>query len=377
MKITNSYSSIWATAIITLLNDHALNGYEIAHECGMDLDAFKDPTAVCSPAIMAALWKRLDVELHEKRDVFSQSQLGVEVAQRINLASFDALSFSMMASDSLVSAFHRAIKYLNAVHQNVLIKLSKENESYSMEIDVSSVSDEVPQASVDGLIALLVKLVRFLDNTLHAPLAVKLCRPKPIMNSGLDRYFGVSVHYQAEHNTLIFSKALFEKRLKTADLSVAHQNDQVVEHYIQAFEKVNIVQRVKRYVHQTLVDDGPTAEGVARELGISKRTLQRYLSAKGTTFKEILDGDRKVLAHKYLSNGIKNVADLTCRLGFSDASSFCRAFKRWYGCSTSKYSYQLRQSQRAQLNSVMCQAPISHLPSGMEAESRPVITAAT
>lgn len=105
-----------------------------------------------------------------------------------------------------------------------------------------------------------------------------------------------------------------------------------------------VVERVRDYIFNRLPEGTPTAEGAASELAISKRTLQRYLNVKQTTFKAILDTTRKSLAHAYLVDGVTNVGELTYRLGFADASSFCRAFKRWYGCSTGKYlSMQIRK----------------------------------
>jgi AraC-like DNA-binding protein len=57
----------------------------------------------------------------------------------------------------------------------------------------------------------------------------------------------------------------------------------------------------------------------------------------GTTYKEILDETRRVLALAYLSGPRHTVSDVTYLLGFSAGSSFTRAFRRWMGQSPSDW----------------------------------------
>jgi AraC-like DNA-binding protein len=61
------------------------------------------------------------------------------------------------------------------------------------------------------------------------------------------------------------------------------------------------------------------------------------LGGSGTTYKEILDETRKVLALAYLSAPRHTVSDVTYLLGFSAGSSFTRAFRRWTGQSPSDW----------------------------------------
>jgi AraC-like DNA-binding protein len=86
---------------------------------------------------------------------------------------------------------------------------------------------------------------------------------------------------------------------------------------------------------QRLAHGEPSQEDVAELLNMSARTLQRKLGDGGTTYKEILDETRRVLALAYLSAPRHSVSDVTYLLGFSAGSSFTRAFRRWTGQSPS------------------------------------------
>ncbi|MCY1463747.1 Helix-turn-helix domain protein [compost metagenome] len=64
---------------------------------------------------------------------------------------------------------------------------------------------------------------------------------------------------------------------------------------------------------------------------MTERTLLRRLKDENTTFQEVLDRLREELAYEYLQNSDCTVLSVSSKLGFSDASTFSRAFKRWTG----------------------------------------------
>jgi len=75
----------------------------------------------------------------------------------------------------------------------------------------------------------------------------------------------------------------------------------------------------------------PSIESVASSLCMTSRTLRRRLGAEGTAFSELLARVRHALALDYLRATNLSVEDIADALGFSDASSFRHAFKRWSG----------------------------------------------
>ncbi|TWT09672.1 AraC family transcriptional regulator [Reyranella sp. CPCC 100927] len=76
-----------------------------------------------------------------------------------------------------------------------------------------------------------------------------------------------------------------------------------------------------------------TIDSVARHIGCSPRTLQRRLAAAGSSFKAIFDGHRMEEAHILLSKSAASVAQISERLGYSEASAFSRAVTAWWGVS--------------------------------------------
>ncbi len=76
---------------------------------------------------------------------------------------------------------------------------------------------------------------------------------------------------------------------------------------------------------------------MAERLFLTERTLQRRLQEAGTTFKKLLTEVRIDLADNYIRDSNLSLNEISFLLGFSELSSFSRAFKHWKGSSPRNY----------------------------------------
>ena len=76
-------------------------------------------------------------------------------------------------------------------------------------------------------------------------------------------------------------------------------------------------------------------------MAASPRTLRRRLREAGTIHRELLDGLRRDLALRYLSEDGTCITDVAQLLGYSEASAFHRSFKRWIGKSPAQFRLEL------------------------------------
>lgn len=91
--------------------------------------------------------------------------------------------------------------------------------------------------------------------------------------------------------------------------------------------------QVERWIIDLLPKGEATTKIIAMELGMSERTFTRRLSDLNLTFKEILADCRRDMALKYLANQDISLKQTAFLLGYSDASAFTHAFKRWTGAT--------------------------------------------
>ncbi|MEU8963537.1 AraC family transcriptional regulator [Streptomyces sp. NPDC048491] len=81
----------------------------------------------------------------------------------------------------------------------------------------------------------------------------------------------------------------------------------------------------------------PTLEETAARLAMSPATLRRRLAREGTSFQQLKDAVRRDAAIAGLAEGREPIAEIAARLGFSEDTSFHRAFRRWTGTTPGAY----------------------------------------
>ena len=81
----------------------------------------------------------------------------------------------------------------------------------------------------------------------------------------------------------------------------------------------------------------PSLQVTARLFHMTPRTLHRRLVEEGTSYRELLDGVRRMLAVEHVKSGRLGMDEIAYRLGYTDLANFRRAFKRWEGVAPSVY----------------------------------------
>jgi AraC-like DNA-binding protein len=98
--------------------------------------------------------------------------------------------------------------------------------------------------------------------------------------------------------------------------------------------KMSMTQKVEQTISS---QPGKTQEKVAKELGVSTRTLARRLKAEKTTYFKVVEAYREAMAKSMLSDTQTQITEIAFVLGYADTSTFSSAFKRWSGKSPSEY----------------------------------------
>ena len=101
--------------------------------------------------------------------------------------------------------------------------------------------------------------------------------------------------------------------------------------------------RVRTLVGHELQRGRPTVGKVARRMQVSARTVVRKLSREGTSFSAELDRLRHQRALGLLASNQVPVSAIAELLGFTSASVFHRAFRRWTGQTPIQYRAQHAQ----------------------------------
>ncbi|TIT07718.1 MAG: helix-turn-helix domain-containing protein, partial [Mesorhizobium sp.] len=151
-------------------------------------------------------------------------------------------------------------------------------------------------------------------------------------------YFGCPVRYGAPRDLLVL-------RSTDLDRPFPGHNPELLEILTPALSAAlgelsaqsSICEQVKSVLKRSLASGRPELSDIARELGMSERTLQRRITEQGTSFRELLVDARQELGRQLLSDPTADIDEVACLLGYQDASSFYRAFREWEGTTPNRW----------------------------------------
>ncbi|PWB64294.1 MAG: AraC family transcriptional regulator [Betaproteobacteria bacterium] len=181
----------------------------------------------------------------------------------------------------------------------------------------------------DAVLAAAVNVLRDLCGEDWNPSEVLLQRPAPADLAPYRQHFRAPLRFGAEFAAIRFPErtlALAIAGAETARLEQARAR-------VAAAGRATLVRQASRVLRTLLLHGKGSGDDVAQALSLHRRTLNRRLSAQGTTFQKVLDAVRFAVARELLRDSDISIAEIATALAYADYVSFTRAFKRWEGTS--------------------------------------------
>ncbi len=168
--------------------------------------------------------------------------------------------------------------------------------------------------------------------------AVHFAHAAPAHRAEYERVLGVPVRFSSPHSGILFDPAWLTQpigRSPRYSLAVLTAHADAL---LERLEKARSARgRVETALLPVLQHGDVSMDHIAGQLAMSRPTLYRALKAEGITFEQVLDGLRRDVAVRHLTEPGVAVSDVSQRVGFSEPAAFSRAFRRWTGTSPRAY----------------------------------------
>ena len=312
------------------LEDYNCDSEALFRQAGLNRDKLRDPNA------------RLPVQVSTRLTNLAVAAtgdpcFGLTVANHFHPTTLHALGYSWMASDSLLDAFERLIRYYRLISNSEKVLLVEGEDSYRVVLQDIDARFPAVDPEVDSFLAVILYLCRTLCESKISPIRVTIRHKQPICAERFQEVFQSTIEFSAAEDAIYFNKDLVRKMLPTRNAQLALVNDQVVTHYLAKFDLSQTSARVEAKILEQLSSGHVSQDTVAKALNLSVRSMQRRLKHEDTSFKKLLTETRQHLARQYIEQSQLSINEITFLLGFSEPSNFSRAFRRWNGQPPSEY----------------------------------------
>ncbi len=148
-----------------------------------------------------------------------------------------------------------------------------------------------------------------------------------------EQLFRCPVAYGMTRDGFLIPLSVVDKPLKMSDPATFADAQQICQRELNRLQPQHLLSVKIRQLLLERQADFPGLEVVARMVFLTPRTLHRHLQREGTSFQQLLEEVRHLLAVEHLKSGRLKIQDIAYTLGYSETASFRRAFKRWEDCS--------------------------------------------
>jgi AraC-like DNA-binding protein len=314
----------------------------ILEQHGIDPRIVHDPDAFIDSKALVDMLEFCSITLREPL-------FGLRLAQIQEPDVYGSVAALCKAASTVREAIDCFVEYIPVIHSPVpLLELAEGTETAELRWRVQTDLGRNAQASLQAVL-LNLKLLRLIAGSGFRPSYVNLSvdvrqRDIPEIESRLGCTFrtGTSV------NAIAFPSAFLNQPVTSANRLLFRLLGGYLDR-VKAASRKTIVERVEDYVRGALSLGNCSIEHCAKKLGTSVRTLQANLSENDLRFSDILERLRIDLARDHLAQDLMSLDAIAALLGYSDQSSFGRAFKRWTGMPPQQFRREALEGVRKPL----------------------------
>jgi AraC-like DNA-binding protein len=303
---------------------------------------------------------RLEVPKQIKILVLAAEELGDELlgfhlGRNFDLREIGLLYYVIASSERLADAVRNAERYSGIVDDGIRLHFRQDDRTAAIALDYVNVDRNSDRHQIEFWLVTVMRVCREITDTRLAPRHLRVRHSRHPTPAEFKTFFGTDVEFGADADEVVFPAPM-------ASLPVVRR-DNYLNNLLRRYADEAVARRPRQYglvhsavehaVPQLLPQGKRHLSDVARQLGMSTRTLSRKLSAEGVAFADILDQMRSALAQRYLSEHELPISEIAWLVGYCEVSSFTHAFKRWTGRTPRQYRSEETQVQGSQPDSAV------------------------
>jgi AraC-like DNA-binding protein len=301
----------------------------LLRRAGLPAGLFEQEKIYITTAELFALWRGV-------AEMCADPVFGLKLGIELRFERSHPVAIAGVCSRSFGDALQRLARYKQLTCPEE-IRVQRKGPEASVEICFIEAKETQPDIMVDLGLSWILNVGQQGSDGAIVPLRLELTRPVKDRDL-LERHFGCRVRFKADRDALVFRSSDLDRPFVTHNEElVTMLGTQLETELRERNTGANVGEQVKEMLLRSLAGKRPTLQDVARELGLSARSLQRRLTGAGKSYQQIVEETRRELAHHYLKQRAVELNEAAFLLGFEDANSFFRAFQTWEGTSPGEW----------------------------------------
>lgn len=312
---------IWKSA-----QNYGLDPNELFEAAGIDPALRSDITARISE-------RQSDELLWHAKQPSNDDAFSFNIAQYITPSLLGPLGLAWLTSASLRKALDRLQRYGRMVSDSLDAELIERGEDLVIRFNPGSYSYRDPAFRERLRAVNFIQLCRLAYGPDFKAKLIRFVHEMPPNASAYYEFFRCELGFGEPFSEVLIPIRVADEPLVGFNPQLVQNMDRMIVDYLARQDHGDIVSRTQSEILKALPSGSVSLEEVAEALNLSPRTLIRKLKEQNASFKNLLASIRKELGEKYVLDKSLTLTEISFLLGFSETSSFSRAYKSWTGMS--------------------------------------------
>lgn len=270
-------------------------------------------------------------------EVSGDAHIGLHLGPHMPIFKGQVLEYLFLSSPTFGEGLKRALNYQRLLSDAANAELVDHGERmFLKQMLWSRKLAHLNECASVGII----RFFSFVTDGAFVPLEVHFSHARHADQQEYERVFGCPVLFEKQDVGIFFDPAVMALPSAHHEPELLHLHERLASEQIARLEKQDLVYQVSRLVAELLESGHANLEEVAARLGIKPRQLRTRLADAGTNFNQLVAEYRCKLAKRLLAGTDENIDEIVYLTGFSEPSTFYRAFKRWVGMTPIEYRKQ-------------------------------------
>lgn len=323
--------TVSSRALVEACERLGVNTTELLAATGISRQTLQDPDARLQAAQAGDLWRKA-------YELSGDPVLSLHAAEACPMGAYKVIDYMAHNARTVGEAFRYTARYFKLINTAISLPVDESRDPITFGIIDDTNPEGVSRAYAEYCFAAFFLRMRGATGVPIVLRRVQFIHLRPANTVEHERVFGCPVEFEASHTRMLISRNIWEAPTTKPQLGVL---EVLAEHADLLLEKLpngaDLVERTRKAISQRMRGGDSSLEGVAAELATSPRTLQRHLRELGHSYNALADDVRQGAARLYLEQPDVAISEVAYLLGFSDQSTFNRAFKRWNGVTPKQF----------------------------------------
>jgi len=310
---------------------------QIYRKCGVTLSHIQDTKSRLKHHANQVFWQVAE-------EVTEDPIIGVHVAENLPPYKGQVLEYLFLSSPTFGDGLKRALNYQRLLTDVAQSYLEVEGDDAALVLH-TAIGENLNRHFTECITLGIIRFFQTVTNGEFAPVKVDFCFAQPEQVEEYRRIYGCDLTFSAAKNAIHFDRTVLDCRSLHAESELLSLHEKVAGEHVARLEQQDLVQEVRKIIGELLETQEVSLETVAAHLAMSARSLRSSLNTAGTNFNQILSDYRCLLAKRLLVRTNESVEEIVYLTGFSEPSTFYRAFKRWTGVTPVEYRKEKKNSR--------------------------------